>query len=177
MSRITQTAPLMAATGAKIELNEADKEKFATQLLGKTFAWAREAQPSQPVTSGVWLGAYLTNPTALQRMQLEQSDIITFHNYDAPAELRQRIEGLKKLGRPVLCTEYMARGNHSTFMDNLPVLKQYGVAAWSWGLVNGKSNTIYPWDSWARCTPRNRTSGSTIFSGPTARRSPSPKCN
>jgi hypothetical protein len=136
--------------GARIELNEADKAKFATQLLEKTFAWAREAQPSQPVTSGVWLGDYLTHPTALQRLQLEQSDIITFHNYDGPDELRKRIEGLKKLGRPLLCTEYMARGNHSTFKDNLPVLKQFHVAAWSWGLVSGKSNTIYPWDSWVK---------------------------
>lgn len=136
--------------GAKLELNEQDKERFATQLLEKTFAWAREVQPSQPVTSGVWLGDYLTHPTLLQRLQLEQSDVISFHNYDGPDELRLRIEGLKKLGRPVLCTEYMARGNHSTFKDNLPVLKELKVAAWSWGLVSGKSNTIYPWDSWSK---------------------------
>jgi hypothetical protein len=136
--------------GTKTELDEADKEKYATQLLQKTFAWARAVRPSQPVTSGVWLGDYLANPSAIQRLQLEQSDIITFHNYDGPAELQKRIEGLKKLGRPVLCTEYMARGNHSTFADNLPVMKRYHVAAWSWGLVNGKSNTIYPWDSWRK---------------------------
>jgi hypothetical protein len=136
--------------GTKIELNERDKEKFATQLLEKSFAWAREVGPSQPVTSGVWKGNYLTKPTALQRLQLEQSDVITFHNYDGPEELRKCIEGLKKMGRPVLCTEYMARGNHSTFTDNLPVLKEFNVAAWSWGLVSGKSNTIYPWDSWVK---------------------------
>jgi Cellulase (glycosyl hydrolase family 5) len=136
--------------GTKIELNEPDKTKFATQLLRKTFAWAREVHPSQPVTSGVWLGDYLSNPTELQKLQLEESDIITFHNYDGPGELRHRIEGLKKLGRPVLCTEYMARGNHSTFADNLPVMKELNVAAWSWGLVSGKSNTIYPWDSWTK---------------------------
>lgn len=136
--------------GAKTELNEPDKERFATQLLEKTFAWTREVQPSQPVTSGVWLGHYLTDPTALQRLQLEQSDVISFHNYDGPDQLRKCIEGLKQLGRPVLCTEFMARGNHSTFKDNLPVLKELNVASWSWGLVSGKSNTIYPWDSWAK---------------------------
>lgn len=136
--------------GAKIELNEADKEKFATQLLEKTYAWAREVQPSQPVTSGVWLGDYLTHPSKLQQLQLGQSDVITFHNYDKPDSLEQHIKGLEKSGRPVLCTEYMARGNHSTFIDNLPVLKKYDVAAWSWGLVEGKSNTIYPWDSWVK---------------------------
>ena len=136
--------------GARSELDEADKEKFAAQLLAKTFAWARGVGPSQPLTSGVWLGDYLTRPTATQRLQLEQSDIITFHNYDGPGELRKRIEGLQRLGRPVLCTEYMARGNHSTFADNLPVMKELDVAAWSWGLVSGKSNTIYPWNSWVR---------------------------
>jgi len=136
--------------GTKIELSEPDKERFAGQLLAKTYAWAREAQPSQPVTSGVWLGDYLSNPTAIQRLQLEQSDVITFHNYDGPEELRKKIEGLQKLGRPVLCTEYMARGNNSTFSGNLPVMKELHVAAWNWGLVSGKSNTIYPWNSWVK---------------------------
>jgi len=136
--------------GTRVELNEQDKEKFATQLLKKIFAWAREVEPSQPVTSGVWLGDYLKHPTALQRIQLEESDVISFHNYDGPADLRKHIEGLIKLGRPVLCTEFMARGNHSTFKDNLPVLKEFNIAAWNWGLVCGKSNTIYPWDSWAK---------------------------
>jgi hypothetical protein len=136
--------------GTRIELNEADKEKFAAQLLEKTYGWVREANPSQPATSGVWRGNYLTNPTPIQRIQLEESDVISFHDYEEPGELRSRIEGLKKLGRPVLCTEYMARGHRSTFRGDLPVLKQSGVAAWSWGLVNGKSNTIYPWDSWKK---------------------------
>ncbi len=134
--------------GTRTELVEADKEKFAGQLLAKTFAWAREVKLSQPVTSGVWQGDYLHHPTPIERIQLEESDVISFHNYEGPVELKKQIEGLQKLGRPVLCTEYMARGNHSTFINNLPVLKECHVAAWNWGLVSGKSNTIYPWDSW-----------------------------
>ncbi len=134
--------------GTKAELAEDLKEKYATQLLEKTFAWARDVQPSQPVTAGVWLGDYLNHPTALQTLMLENSDVISFHNYDGPDVLREKIVGLQKLSRPVICTEYMARGNHSTFTDNLPVMKKYHVAAWNWGLVNGKSQTIYPWDSW-----------------------------
>lgn len=136
--------------GTNTELPEPEKERLATQLLRKTFAWSREVAPSQPLTVGVWLGDYLEHPTEMQRLCLEASDVISFHNYDNAAEMGKRIEGLQKLGRPVLCTEYMARGNHSTFADNLPVLKKHHVAAWNWGLVEGKSNTIYPWDSWVK---------------------------
>lgn len=134
--------------GTNIELAEPEKERFATQLLRKTFEWVREVAPSQPVTAGVWLGDYLGHPTPLQDLCLSESDVISFHNYDGPAEMKKRIIGLKMLGRPVLCTEYMARGNNSTFQGVLPILKENQVAAYNWGLVNGKSQTIYPWDSW-----------------------------
>jgi hypothetical protein len=134
--------------GDNTELSPADKAKYATQMLQKTFAWAREAGPSQPVTVCVWNGDYLNHPTELQKLCLEESDVISFHCYDGPAIMKQRIEGLKKLGRPVLCTEHMARGNNSTFQGILPILKENHVAAYNWGLVNGKSQTIYPWDSW-----------------------------
>ncbi len=136
--------------GSNIELGESDKEKLATQLLRKTFEWAREVEPSQPVTAGVWLGDYLGHPTELQRLCLQESDIISYHNYDGPGEMQKRIKGLEKLGRPVICTEYMARGNNSTFQGILPLLKRSHVAAYNWGLVDGKSQTIYAWDSWKK---------------------------
>lgn len=136
--------------GANTELPEPEKEKVATELLRKTFAWAREVGPSQPVTAGVWLGDYLDHPTELQALCLNESDVISYHNYDAPEEMRRRIVGLEKLGRPVICTEYMARGNNSTFAGILPILKAHHVGAYNWGLVDGKSQTIYPWDSWQK---------------------------
>jgi len=40
----------------------------------------------------------------------------------------------------------MARTRNSTFPGCLPVLKKYNVGAINWGLVAGKSNTIYAWD-------------------------------
>ncbi len=136
--------------GNRTELSESDKVTFATQLLRKEFRWAREAGPSQPLTVGVWLGDYLNHPTEIQSLCLEQSDVISFHCYDAPPQMQTQIEGLQKFGRPILCTEYMARGNNSTFQGILPILKKYNVAAYNWGLVNGKSQTIYPWDSWVK---------------------------
>lgn len=136
--------------GNKTELPEPEKAKCALQLLRKTFLWAHEAGPSQPLTVGVWIGNYLDHPTEIQKLCLEESDVLSFHCYDGALEMQKRIDGLKKLGRPLLCTEYMARGNDSTFQTILPVLKSNDVAAFNWGLVNGKTQTIYPWDSWVK---------------------------
>jgi hypothetical protein len=81
---------------------------------------------------------------------IEESDVISFHNYDRAEEFDKRIQWLQRYGRPILCTEYMSRGNGSTFQGSMPVAKKYKVAAFNWGLVNGKSQTIYPWDSWQK---------------------------
>lgn len=127
-----------------------NKVELVNKLLPQTFAWARAANPSQPLTSAVWKGDYSADDKldATQKIQLEQSDIITFHNYDSGVEFEKRIKWLERYNRPILCTEYMARGNNSTFQNSLPVAKKYKVAAINWGLVGGKSQTFLPWDSW-----------------------------
>jgi hypothetical protein len=84
----------------------------------------------------------------MARLQLDLSDVVSFHSYDSPAEFRKRVKSLQWLRRPVLCTEYMARGNGSTFMGTLPIARKYKVAAINWGLVQGKTLTNLPWDSW-----------------------------
>lgn len=134
--------------GSNIELDPKAKAERATELLAKTFRWAREVNPSQPLTAGVWVGDYLKNPSPIAKLMLEQSDVISFHTYDKAPRARQLTEGLKALGRPVLCTEYMARGNGSTFEAILPVFKELRVAAYSWGLVDGKSQTTCAWSTW-----------------------------
>jgi hypothetical protein len=122
------------------------------ELLPQVFDWARSANPSQPLTSGVWQGNW-SDPAqedAIVQTQLSQSDIITFHNYGWPESFEARIHELQPLHRPILCTEYMARGAGSTFDGSLPVAKRLNVAAINWGLVDGKTQTRYPWDSWQR---------------------------
>ncbi|MEJ7677054.1 MAG: hypothetical protein WKG06_21340 [Segetibacter sp.] len=44
----------------------------------------------------------------------------------------------------------MARPNGSTFEGFLPIAKKYNVGMYNWGFVNGKTQTIYPWDSWTK---------------------------
>jgi len=111
-------------------------------LVKKAFEWARAAGPSQPVTVGVWGHS----PKEMRAFQLAASDIITFHNYGPAGRLKQQITRLKKTGRPVLCTEWMRRPV-STIPTHLPIFKAEGVGCYMWGLVAGKTQTVYPWGS------------------------------
>ena len=128
------------------------KVKRVNELLPQVFAWAREMNPSQPLTSGVWAGNW-SDPqleSETTKIQLRESDVISFHNYDWPEIFLARVESLRSLHRPLICTEYMARGNGSTFDTLLPVGKAQHVAMINWGLVAGKTQTYLPWDSWQR---------------------------
>jgi hypothetical protein len=138
---------------AYASLEPKNKGELVLALLPQVFAWAREASATQPLTSGLWRGgdwSKLTELPAIDRVQLALSDIVTFHSYDAPAQLEARIRQLLPYNRPIVCTEYMARGNGSTFEGALPILKKYSVGAINWGLVQGKAQTHLPWDSWRR---------------------------
>ncbi|MBC7889012.1 MAG: cellulase family glycosylhydrolase [Ferruginibacter sp.] len=127
-----------------------NKVALVQHLLQKVFVWARAANPSQPLTSGIWSGNWVSHDSLkpIEKLMVEESDIISFHNYGSGADFEQCIKNMERYGRPVICTEYMSRGNGSFFEGSLPVAKKYKVAAFNWGLVNGKSQTIYPWDSW-----------------------------
>ncbi len=128
-----------------------NKIELIIKLLPQTFAWARAANPDQPLTSGVWKGDYPKGKLdAVEQIQIENSDVITFHTYEPAEEFENRIKFLQKYNRPILCTEYMARPRGSTFVAILPIGKKYNVGMINWGFVEGKSQTNYPWDSWQK---------------------------
>lgn len=140
--------PNKSSYGAKEPKNKAE---LGLNLTRKAFAWAREVDPSQPLTSGVWQGDWSEEKMSpIVRLQLESSDVISFHSYDPLPVLQKRVALLKRYGRPLLCTEYMARPNGSTFEGILPYLKEQKIGAYNWGFVAGKTQTNYPWDSWTR---------------------------
>jgi hypothetical protein len=114
-------------------------------LLQKVFQWAREINPSQPISAGVWNNG--PKFQGLNKFQLENSDVITYHNYDYVDSHTNAIDTLKKRGRPLICTEYMARKNGSLFQLVMPLLKKENIGAINWGFVSGKTNTIYAWNS------------------------------
>jgi hypothetical protein len=134
------------------KLEPANKQQIVLNLLPKVFAWAHDMDPTQPVTSGLWRGDWssMDKLSPIEKVQVEQSDVISFHSYDPAPEFEKRVKWLEAFHRPILCTEYMARPRGSTFQTILPIAKQYKVAAINWGFVNGKSQTIFPWDSWQK---------------------------
>ena len=112
-------------------------------LLQKVFRWGREVNPSQPLSVGVWNKELID----LNNYQLANSDVTSYHNYSEPEEHQRWIDSLKTYGRPLICTEYMARTRNSRFDNIMPLLKKENIAAYNWGLVAGKTNTIYAWDT------------------------------
>jgi len=120
-----------------------DKDPNTTKLLTGAFAWGRAVNPDQPLTADIWDW----DQKNLDKFELANSDIITYHCYDIPVNHLAMIKRLKTYGRPVICTEYMARPRNSTFENTMPMLKQQNVGAINWGLVSGKTNTKYAWDT------------------------------
>jgi hypothetical protein len=129
-----------------------NKNALVEVLIPQVFAWARSAHPIQPLTSGVWTGDWssLATMTPVGRIQIQQSDIISFHNYGWPEDFEHHVQMLRQYNRPLLCTEYMARGAGSTFDTILPIASREHVGAINWGFVAGKTQTYLPWDSWKR---------------------------
>jgi hypothetical protein len=125
------------------------------ELLPQVYTWARSANPTQPLTSAVFESSpgdeshwYAGKPTDIEKIQLSESDILSFHNYRWPEEFYQQAKLLLAQGRPVWCTEYLARGAGSTYETILPIGKKLNVAMFNWGFVDGKTQTRLPWDSW-----------------------------
>jgi len=126
------------------EPGNSDYGNKSMPLLQKVFTWGRMVNPDQPLSAGVW-NLELKD---LNKFQLANSDVITYHNYLKPEEHLKWIDSfLVQTGKPLLCTEYMARTRGSRFENIMPLLKERKIAAVNWGLVAGKSNTIYAWDS------------------------------
>ena len=135
---------------ATLEIN--DKAARVYPLLKQAFAWARAARPTAPLTSAIHDGNWQSLATLrpIERLILENSDVISFHSYSKAPTLERQINELRTWRRPIVCTEFMARPAGSTFKPCLEILKRNDVSAYCWGFVSGKTQTIYPWDSWQR---------------------------
>ena len=118
-------------------------------LLRAAFTWAREANPSQPLTAGPWSPELVD----LNELMLAESDVTSFHSYEPLASVRDLARSLESSGRPLLCTEWMRRtphatstgGENSSIATLLPFFHESGISCYQWGLVNGRTQTHLPW--------------------------------
>lgn len=127
------------------------KRRRIGALLEVVWDWAEQVDPTQPLTCGVYLFPDSRRPEAASpaaRTSLERSDVVSFHSYTDDDRLRRAIDGLSSTGRPLLCTEWMGRPTSPP--SQLQVYRDTGVGAYMWGLVDGRSQTRYPWTSWVR---------------------------
>ena len=116
-----------------------------SRLLRQAFTWAREANPKQPLTAGLYyLRPFLQ--AKLNPVCLALSDIVSFHAYFNLAETEKIVAKLEKPGRPMICTEYLARSEGNTFQTIMPLFKAKKIGAINWGLVAGKTQTMYSWE-------------------------------
>ena len=124
-------------------------------LLKDVFKWAREINPDQPLTAAPWM--FTENFHEINRFMFDNSDVVTYHAYCAPDRFRERLDQMKYIadGRPLICTEYVARSAGCTLVECLPILKENNVGAINWGLVSGKTQTIYPWQCLVGKVPEN----------------------
>lgn len=137
-----------------------NKVHIVDSLLVQVFEWARSVDPIQPLTSGVWAGddwSSFDKLSTTAKIAISNSDIISFHCYENADNFEKRLISLTNYNRPIICTEYMARPRSSTFQAILPLAKKYNLAVYNWGFVSGKSQTIYPWDSWDKPYPSEPT--------------------
>lgn len=109
-------------------------------LLRRVFAWARQVNPTQPVTAPIFFyPIHARTDFPICCFVGENSDVMSFHCYEPPATVQKMIDLFKTFGRPMLCTEYLLRPKN-TFENVLPLFHKHRVGAINFGLVNGKCN-------------------------------------
>ncbi len=131
--------------------HDAALEIDSHDLMRSSFAWAREIAPDQPLTVAPWrlnpvqgTGApSYWHPIDIDAIAL--SDVITYHAYCDRDRMARVIDELAAVGRPLLCTEWMARAVGSRLTEQLPLLRRHRVSAFQWGLVRGRTQTHLPW--------------------------------
>ena len=115
-------------------------ENASLPLVKKVFEWAREVDPSQPLTIAQW-----NRNGELNEIVHAKNDITTFHSYGNVNTVSEIIEQLESLGRPIINTEWLCRHRGSVVSTCLPLFREKNVGCMHWGLVNGKTQTDLHW--------------------------------
>ena len=143
--------------GAK-SLTEDDVKRLkqcALKLVKESAEWARECNPLQPITFGVYEPDSSPHGKMFNKTQYEESDVISYHTYSPLRTHINLVKEMRKYDRPIMCLEWMARHLGSTFNPILKYLKEERIWSCSFGLVAGKMQTWIPWPRIAKDTPNS----------------------
>lgn len=131
------------------EPGNAHREEISIPHVKKYFEIAREVNPMQPITSAVHSmnGDPNQKLPEVQRFILEESDIVSYHNYGSYMENIRILRLLKRHGRPIMNTEWLARMQHNTVEEMFPLFYLEKIGCFNWGLVAGLYQTYEPWEA------------------------------
>lgn len=126
------------------EPGQSQNDDMSNDLLEMVWEWAHEIRPSQPLTSCLDGSIGKKNIST----NAKYSDVLTFHWYHGNSLEYRILNHYNNCdGRPIICTEYMARELGTTFELSLPIFQKYNIGCCSWGLVAGKTQTHFNWET------------------------------
>lgn len=128
------------------EPGNSNRRALTPKNLAKIFEICREINPSQPLTCATW-SSDGENVPEIEKYGLENSDIISYHNYYDYKTNVKIIRNLKKYGRPIINTEWLARCTHNNVEEMFPLFYIEKIGCYNWGFVAGKYQTYEPWNS------------------------------
>lgn len=130
------------------EPGNSNRAEKTMPVMLKAFEAARECLADQPLAADVWrvkrdLAQELPE---IERVALELSDVISFHDYGCYDHSVMVLEYLKQFDRPLLLTEWLNRISGNAIDSHLPLYYLERVAVFNWGLVAGKAQYYEPWN-------------------------------
>lgn len=133
------------------EPGNCNRGALSAPYMKSAFKTAREEDPIQPLTAGVWTyperfgkdGA--ADLDEIGRLALDLSDVVSFHCYSRFEKVKNVVKALEREGRPMLNTEWLNRLLGNRIEDQLPFYREKKIGSYLWGCVAGYSQHYLPW--------------------------------
>ena len=130
------------------EPGNSNRSGITIEPLKRMVKEVRAINPSQPLTIAAWCrDAKYEFSMPEDIFAIENSDIITYHNYGTYEEHIRIIKYLKQFNRPLINTEWLARCTGNTVFDNFPLFYLENIGCYNWGFVAGKYQTYEPYEA------------------------------
>ena len=135
-----------------------NRDQVSIANLKRVFTVAWKVDPDQPLAADLWRTYGRDDSSICEKFAAENSDIVSYHSYDPYPDHVKLVADLKRrIDRPLLCTEWLARMRDNDLFRNYPLFYLEKIGCWCWGFVAGKYQTYEPWE----CMWQDEESGKT----------------